>query len=40
LDFLVKHFSIMGLDGQYWMLVTAAVIAAFVIVARHGRGGI
>jgi hypothetical protein len=31
LHFLVEHFSVFGFDGQYWMLIVAAIIAAFVL---------
>jgi hypothetical protein len=40
LDFLVEHFSFLGFDGQYWMLVTAGVIVIFIFLARNGRSGI
>lgn len=33
LHFLVEHFSILGFDGQYWMLIVLAIAAGFVLVA-------
>jgi hypothetical protein len=27
--FLVEHFTFLGFDGQYWMLVMVAVTASF-----------
>jgi len=39
LDFLVEHFSLLGFDGQYWMLITAGVVAVFIFLARKGRTG-
>ena len=27
LHFLVEHFSFLGFDGQYWMLIVLAIIA-------------
>jgi hypothetical protein len=37
LHFLVEHFSFFGFDGQYWMLIVVAVIAAFVFLALITR---
>jgi hypothetical protein len=37
LHFLVEHFSFLGFDGQYWMLIVAAVIAGFVLFALATR---
>jgi hypothetical protein len=37
LHFLVEHFSILGFDAQYWMLIVVAVIAAFVLLALATR---
>jgi hypothetical protein len=31
LHFLVEHFSFLGFDGQYWMLLVVAVIAGFIV---------
>ena len=28
--FLVEHFTFLGFEGQYWMLIVAALIAAFI----------
>jgi hypothetical protein len=28
--FLTGHFTILGLQGQNWMLIASAVVAAFV----------
>jgi hypothetical protein len=33
LHFLVEHFSFLGFDGQYWMLIGLAIAAGFVLVA-------
>jgi hypothetical protein len=33
LHFLVEHFSFLGFDGQYWMLIVLAIAAGFVLVA-------
>jgi hypothetical protein len=30
-DFLVGHFSLLGFDGQNWMLIVAGLIAAFML---------
>jgi hypothetical protein len=30
-QFLVKHFTFLGFEGQNWMLIVAAVIAVFVV---------
>jgi len=27
---LVEHFSFLGFEGQYWMLIVVALIAAFI----------
>jgi hypothetical protein len=37
LHFLVEHFSFFGFDGQYWMIIVAAVIAGFVILVPGTR---
>jgi hypothetical protein len=37
LHFLVEHFSLFGFDGQYWMLIAAAVIAGFILFALTTR---
>jgi hypothetical protein len=29
-QFLVEHFTFLGFEGQYWMLIVAGVIAAFI----------
>jgi hypothetical protein len=29
-QFLIKRFSFLGLEGQYWMLVAAGLIAIFI----------
>jgi hypothetical protein len=33
LHFLVEHFSFLGFDGQYWMLIVLAIATGFVLVA-------
>jgi hypothetical protein len=40
LQLLTEHFSLLGFDGQYWMLVVAAVIAVFAFLARRNRNRI
>jgi hypothetical protein len=37
LHFLVEHFSFLGFDGQYWMLVVLAIAAGFVFVVLGTR---
>jgi hypothetical protein len=37
LQFLVEHFSFLGIDGQYWMLIAIALIAVFISVVRKNR---
>jgi hypothetical protein len=37
LHFLVEHFSILGFDAQYWMLIAAVVVAGFVLRALVTR---
>jgi hypothetical protein len=37
LHFLVEHFSLLGFDGQYWMLIVVAVVACFVVLALATR---
>jgi hypothetical protein len=37
LHFLVEHFSFLGFDGQYWMLIVVALAAGFVLVAVRSR---
>jgi hypothetical protein len=34
LDFLVEHFSFLGFDGQYWMLIAVGVIGVSIFLAR------
>lgn len=38
-QFLTGHFTILGIEAQNWMLIAAAVVAAFVafIVATRDR---
>ena len=33
-QFLVEPFTFLGLQGQYWMLIVVAMIAAYVLFAR------
>jgi len=35
--FLVERFSFFGFDGQYWMLIVAAIIAVFVLLVVGKR---
>ena len=37
LHFLVEHFSFLGFDGQYWMLIVLAIAAGFVLVVLGTR---
>jgi hypothetical protein len=37
LHFLIEHFSFLGFDGQYWMLVVFAIVAGFVLLAFGSR---
>jgi hypothetical protein len=36
-QFLIGHFTFLGFDGQYWMIIVAALIAAFVVFAWRTR---
>jgi hypothetical protein len=38
LHFLVEHFSVLGFDFQYWMVIGVAVIAGFVLLGLSSRG--
>jgi hypothetical protein len=29
-QFLIKRFAFLGLEGQYWMLIAAGLIAIFI----------
>lgn len=29
-QFLIEHFAFLGFEGQYWMLIVAGLIAAFI----------
>jgi hypothetical protein len=35
--FLVERFSFFGFDGQYWMLIVAAIVAVFVLLVFGTR---
>jgi hypothetical protein len=37
-QFLVGHFTFLGFDGQNWMLIVVAVIAAFIVLVWKTRG--
>jgi len=37
-QFLVGHFIFLGFDGQNWMLIVVAVIAAFIVLVWKTRG--
>lgn len=37
-QFLVKHFTFLGFDGQNWMLIMVAVIATFIVLVWKTRG--
>ncbi|WP_256387929.1 hypothetical protein [Bradyrhizobium sp. SK17] len=40
MQFLIQPFHILGLEGQYWMLIVVALVAAFALVGwkTGGRG--
>jgi len=40
LQFLTGHFSILGFDAQYWMLIVVLLVAVFVFLARNIRNRI
>jgi H+/gluconate symporter-like permease len=40
LQFLTEHFSFLGFEGQYWMLIVVGVIAIFISFARKNRNRI
>ena len=31
MQFLIEHFTFLGFEVQYWMLIVVGVIAAFVL---------
>jgi hypothetical protein len=37
LHFLVEHFSVLGFDFQYWMIIVAALVAGFVLFGLISR---
>jgi hypothetical protein len=37
LQFLTEHFSFLGFDGQYWMLIVVGLIAVFIPFVRKNR---
>jgi hypothetical protein len=37
-QFLVEPFSFLGFQGQYWMLVVVAMIAAYTLFVLKTRG--
>ena len=37
LEFLVEHFSFLGFDGQYWMLIVLGLLAVFIAFVRKNR---
>jgi len=37
LGFLIEHFSFLGFDGQYWMLIVVGMIAVFIFFVRNKR---
>ena len=37
LQFLTEHFSLLGFDGQYWMLIVVGLVAVFIPFARNNR---
>ena len=36
-QFLVERFTFLGFEGQYWMLIVVALIAAFIFFVRKAR---
>jgi len=36
-QFLIERFTFLGFEGQYWMLIVAALIAAFIFFVRKTR---
>jgi hypothetical protein len=36
-QFLIKRFVFLGFEGQYWMLIAAGLIAAFIFFAWRTR---
>jgi hypothetical protein len=36
-QFLVDHFSFLGLELQNWMLIAVALVAAFIVLAWKSR---
>jgi hypothetical protein len=36
-QFLTEHFSFLGFDGQYWMLIVVGLIAVFIPFVRKNR---
>lgn len=36
-QFLVEHFTFVGFEGQYWMLIVVGLIAAFVFFVWRTR---
>jgi hypothetical protein len=37
LNFLVEHFSLLGFDGQYWMVIVLAIVAGFAFLVLGTR---
>jgi len=37
LHFLIDHFSILGFDFQYWMIIGVGVIFGFILLAIRSR---
>jgi hypothetical protein len=35
LQFLIEHFSFLGFDGQYWMLIVVGLIAVLSLLCRR-----
>jgi hypothetical protein len=36
-QFLIKRFVFLGFEGQYWMLIVAGLLAAFIFFAWRTR---
>ncbi|WP_291566349.1 hypothetical protein [Bradyrhizobium sp.] len=37
MHFLIEHFSFLGFDGQYWMLIVVGLIAVSIPFVRKNR---
>ena len=37
MQFLIEHFTFLGFEGQNWMLIVVALVAAFIFFAWKTR---